>query len=51
MGSSVGISKAKDRTGLALALDEAARYDRKIIVEQGIDAREIEVKMCIRDSC
>ncbi len=49
MGSSVGVSKAKDRAGLALALDEASRYDRKIIVEQGIDAREIEVSVLGND--
>jgi D-alanine-D-alanine ligase len=42
LGSSVGISKAHDRAELALALDEAARYDAKIIIEKGINAREIE---------
>jgi D-alanine-D-alanine ligase len=42
MGSSVGISKAKDRKGLLEALDIAARYDEKIIVEEFIDGREIE---------
>jgi D-alanine-D-alanine ligase len=50
LGSSVGISKAKDRVGLAQALDEAARYDRKLIVEQGIDAREIEVSVLGNDA-
>ncbi len=45
MGSSVGISKAKDRTGLVEGLREAARYDRRIVVEQGINAREIEVSI------
>ncbi len=49
LGSSVGISKAKDRDELARALDEAARYDRKLIVEQGIDAREIEVSVLGND--
>jgi D-alanine-D-alanine ligase len=43
LGSSVGISKAKDRDSLRRALAEAARYDRKIIVEEGVDAREVEV--------
>lgn len=43
MGSSIGISKAKSRADLEAALAEAARYDRRIVVEQGIDAREIEV--------
>jgi D-alanine-D-alanine ligase len=42
LGSSVGISKAKDRVSLAAAIDLAARYDRKIIIEEGLDAREIE---------
>ncbi|MEO8435386.1 MAG: D-alanine--D-alanine ligase family protein [Pyrinomonadaceae bacterium] len=42
LGSSVGISKATDKTSLEEALNLAARYDRKVIVEEGIDAREIE---------
>ncbi|MBU2575682.1 D-alanine--D-alanine ligase [Patescibacteria group bacterium] len=43
-GSSVGISKAKDRGELINAAEEALRYDRKIIIEQGVeDPREIEV--------
>ncbi|MEJ7615912.1 MAG: D-alanine--D-alanine ligase family protein [Pyrinomonadaceae bacterium] len=42
LGSSVGISKAVDRAQLAAAIDVAARYDRKIVVERGINAREIE---------
>lgn len=50
LGSSVGINKAKDRAGLVLALDDAARYDRKLIVEQGIDAREIEVSVLGNDA-
>ncbi|MEI8164825.1 MAG: D-alanine--D-alanine ligase family protein [Chloroflexales bacterium] len=45
MGSSVGISKAHDRAGLRLAFDEAAHYDRRIVVEQGITAREIEISV------
>jgi len=43
LGSSVGITKVRDREELARGLDEAARYDSKIIVERAIDAREIEV--------
>jgi len=43
MGSSIGVSKATNRAELAIALAEAARYDRRIVVEQGIVAREIEV--------
>jgi len=42
LGSSVGISKAKDRAGLINALDEAGKFDRKIVVEEFIDGREIE---------
>jgi D-alanine-D-alanine ligase len=43
LGSSVGISKAKDRAGLAGALDLAGSFDRKIVVEAAVaDAREIE---------
>ena len=42
LGSSVGISKATDKASLERAIDLAARYDRKIIVEEGLDAREIE---------
>lgn len=42
LGSSVGVSKATDKDSLATAIDLAARYDRKVIVEEGLDAREIE---------
>lgn len=47
LGSSVGISKAHDRKELAPAIQEAARFDRKIVIEQGVGgrhgkAREIE---------
>lgn len=43
MGSSVGISKASNREELQKALEEAYQYDSRAIVEQGIEAREIEV--------
>lgn len=43
MGSSVGIHKVKTWDALDAALDDAFRYDLKVLVEQGIDAREIEV--------
>jgi D-alanine-D-alanine ligase len=49
LGSSVGISKATDRASLRHALDKAARYDRRLVVEQGIDAREIEVSVLGND--
>lgn len=43
MGSSVGISKAENREELETALQEAFLYDTRVIIEQGIEAREIEV--------
>ncbi len=42
MGSSVGVGKAHDRAGLRGALAEALEYDRKVIVEPGVNARELE---------
>ncbi len=42
LGSSVGISKARNEAELEPALELAARYDRKIIVERGIEGREFE---------
>jgi D-alanine-D-alanine ligase len=42
LGSSVGISKARNGKELDAAMALAASFDRKIIVERGIDAREIE---------
>jgi D-alanine-D-alanine ligase len=41
-GSSVGISKVGEKAGLAAALEAAFEHDRRVVVEQGIDAREIE---------
>jgi D-alanine-D-alanine ligase len=45
----VGISKVHHRFELAAALDLAAQYDRKILVEKGIDAREIECSVLGND--
>ncbi len=42
-GSSVGVSKARDRRRLLEALHKAAEYDRKVLVEEFIDGREVEV--------
>jgi D-alanine-D-alanine ligase len=42
LGSSVGISKVHELSELNTAVEDAARYDSKIVVEQGIYAREIE---------
>lgn len=49
MGSSVGITKAADREGLERGIAEAAAYDRRIVVEQGVSAREIEVSVLGND--
>ena len=50
LGSSVGISKVHDHSELAPALDLACRYDRKLIIEQGIPhAREVEVSVLGND--
>lgn len=42
LGSSVGISKARTREELCRALETAAQYDRKVIVERAIAGRELE---------
>jgi D-alanine-D-alanine ligase len=42
LGSSVGVSKAIDKKALRISIELAARYDRKIVVETCLDAREIE---------
>jgi len=42
LGSSVGVSRATDNKSLVTAIDLAAEYDRKIIVEEEVVAREIE---------
>ncbi|MEB3199917.1 MAG: D-alanine--D-alanine ligase family protein [Synechococcaceae cyanobacterium] len=42
MGSSVGISKAVDRESLLAGLQEAAALDPRLVVEQGVSARELE---------
>ena len=43
LGSSVGISKASNRKELVNGIEDALRYDSRIVLEQGINAREIEV--------
>jgi len=50
LGSSVGVSRATDEDSLRAAIDLAAKYDRKIIVEQGLDMREIECAVIGNDS-
>ncbi|QHT59285.1 D-alanine--D-alanine ligase [Paenibacillus lycopersici] len=49
LGSSVGISKARNREELVAAVEFALRYDRKVIVEEFVDAREIEVSVLGND--
>jgi D-alanine-D-alanine ligase len=51
LGSSVGISKAKDEASLATAIDLARTFDRRIIVEAAVpDAREIECAVLGNDA-
>ncbi len=55
LGSSVGISKARDRKELGPAIAEAAKFDRKIVIEQGVGgkkqkAREIECSVLGNDT-
>lgn len=45
LGSSVGISKCTSRADLLEGLMEAARFDRRVLVEHGVNAREIEVSV------
>lgn len=49
LGSSVGVVKAHDRAELVGALRESAQYDRRVLVEAGVDAREIEVSVLGND--
>jgi len=49
LGSSVGITKAHNRAELLAAMDDAARFDRKLLVEVAVDAREIEVSVLGND--
>ena len=55
LGSSVGITKAHDRSELPSCMEEAAKFDRKIIIEEGVGgskqkAREVEVSVLGNDS-
>ncbi|OQY87050.1 MAG: hypothetical protein B6D41_12505 [Chloroflexi bacterium UTCFX4] len=50
LGSSVGISRARNWDELTQALSNAAQYDRKIIIERAVDAREIECSVLGNDA-
>ena len=45
LGSSVGVHKVKEPGGLNAALEDAFNYDRKVLVEAAVNAREIEVSV------
>ena len=42
-GSSVGVEKVRDRAALAPAVAMALGYDRRVVIERGLEAREVEV--------
>lgn len=48
-GSSVGITKAHNRKELTAGIEEALKYDRKVLVEKAINAREVEVAVLGND--
>ncbi|MBW3632223.1 MAG: D-alanine--D-alanine ligase [Chloroflexi bacterium] len=49
MGSSVGVVKAHDPSEFPAAMREACRFDRRIVIEKGVDAREMEVSVLGND--
>ena len=49
LGSSVGIHKVTDAEGFQAALDDAFQYDRKVIVEESVAGRELEVSVLGND--
>ena len=50
LGSSVGVHKIHDKTEFDAALRDSAQYDRKVLIEEGIDAREIECAILGNDT-
>jgi len=48
-GSSVGVSKARNKEELISSINEAKKYDKKILIEKGINAREIECAVLEQD--
>ena len=49
-GSSVGVSKVKNREALLTALQNAAKFDRKLLIEEFINGREVEVAVLGNDA-
>jgi D-alanine-D-alanine ligase len=49
LGSSVGVCKCQNRADLLEGLMDAARYDRRILIQRGVNAREIEVSVLGND--
>jgi D-alanine-D-alanine ligase len=49
LGSSVGVSKIRNRSELAKGLAEAARYDQRVLIEKGVNGREIEISVLGND--
>jgi len=45
MGSSVGVTKCRNRSDLMEGLMDASRFDRRVLIERGINAREIEISV------
>jgi D-alanine-D-alanine ligase len=45
MGSSVGITRCESRSDLIEGVQDALQYDRRVVIEQGISAREIEISV------
>lgn len=45
MGSSVGVHRAKDAAGFTIAMQDAFRYDTKVLIERAVAAREIELSV------
>jgi len=50
LGSSVGVTKCRSRSDLYEGLLEAARFDRRVLIERGINAREIEISVLGNDN-
>ncbi len=48
LGSSVGISKARDRKELGPAIYEAAKFDRKIVIEEGVGGKKHKEELAIK---